>query len=678
MDNFDLSEQRIVQLEQIPVDIRSQIEKGDAAEYALDLSLNRLRSIDQIGIFEHVSQLDLSGNQVENVNGIQTLRRLQSLDLSRNCIASIDLLALLPTLQILKVAENSLTAVDSLQLLPELRVVDLSYNRITQWPPLAGLSLLETLDLSDNMLGAFSSSVSGTIFPSRLRRLSIARNQIDKICGVASIGLHLPVLEFLAFDGNPIVLELARSGGQLERLVAAFFPCLPLSNDGGLTISGQKHEEFATPPHVLNSLKRGILEGNEIILEAFLATGALTPQGNFGEVFPPPLPVERQLSSRHHVQDQPVPENPLTHDNKLEIWKRIQEDRKAQSGSFTPANSDVKREKSVRWGEHSAASTPVDNVRKPALTTADLAVSDHSTHVMSALDVSGLSIMKPSDSMLSASTEPIQNSNGGELETLVKKLTDQVTTMRKYMKIWIKREKMVRDASARKIQRWVRRAQRRIRLRQRLLRSRSRRQDECSFRHCSSTLMPNTNYRHAHVEDTSAQIIQRLARGFIIRRRTIGFKTKHSAACKIQHAWRQNLLERQEILQSQWHLKALPTTQQLNARWHPIVRGMIRCSRDVKQLQQVCVVQDEAISCLWKNRMSSERAESTNSDKNVVRFQLKLHESPERRETLPESYPASVVNEMKTKIDRQSLEIDQLKQQVQALQNSIAGLNLES
>ncbi|KAI9990043.1 hypothetical protein PInf_020353 [Phytophthora infestans] len=259
MDNFDLSEQRIVQLEQIPVDIRSQIEKGDAAEYALDLSLNRLRSVDQIGIFEHVSQ---------------------------------------------------------------------------------------TLDLSDNMLGAFSSSVSGTIFPSRLRRLSIARNQIDKICGVASIGLHLPVLEFLAFDGNPIVLELARSGGQLERLVAAFFPCLPLSNDGGLTISGQKHEEFATPPHVLNSLKRGILEGNEIILEAFLATGALTPQGNFGEVFPPPLPVERQLSNRHHVQDQPVPENPLTHDNKLEIWKRIQEDRKAQSGSFTPANSDVKREKS--------------------------------------------------------------------------------------------------------------------------------------------------------------------------------------------------------------------------------------------------------------------------------------------------------------------------------------------
>lgn len=57
MDSFDLSEQRIVQLEQIPVDIRHQIERGDDAEYALDLSLNRLRSIDEIGAFEHVSQV---------------------------------------------------------------------------------------------------------------------------------------------------------------------------------------------------------------------------------------------------------------------------------------------------------------------------------------------------------------------------------------------------------------------------------------------------------------------------------------------------------------------------------------------------------------------------------------------------------------------------------------------
>ncbi|KAG7396647.1 hypothetical protein PHYBOEH_001980 [Phytophthora boehmeriae] len=192
MDSFDLAEQRIVQLEQIPSDIRVQIERGDGVEYALDLSLNRLRTIDQIGVFEHVCQLDLSGNQLETVNGVQALRRLQSLDLSRNCISSVDLLALVPTLRVVKVAENSLTSIDSLQLLPELRVVDASYNRITKWPTLAGLSLLETLDLSDNMLDAFHPSISSTLFPPQLRRLSIARNQVDKCwSSLRSMGTRL-------------------------------------------------------------------------------------------------------------------------------------------------------------------------------------------------------------------------------------------------------------------------------------------------------------------------------------------------------------------------------------------------------------------------------------------------------------------------------------------------------
>ncbi|KAG3165846.1 hypothetical protein PI126_g4456 [Phytophthora idaei] len=628
MDSFDLSEQRIVQLEQIPDDIRCQIEKGDGAEYALDLSLNRLRSIDHIGVFEYVSQLDLSGNQLESINGIQALRRLQSLDLSRNCIASVDLLALLPALQILKVAENSLTAIDSLQLLPELRVVDASYNRITKWPPLAGLILLETLDLSDNMLGAFSSSVSATLFPSRLRRLSIARNQIDKICGIACLGLQLPVLEFLAFDGNPIVLELARTGGQLERLIAAFFPCLPLSNDGGLTISGRTHEEFATPPHTLNTLKHAILEGNENILEEFLVTGFLTSQENFaeaGEVFPPPPPVERPLLNRHE-NPQTEPDNPLSHDNKLEIWKRIQEDRKTQSSGFTPADSETKREKSVRWGEHAVVSTPLDHdVRKPALTTADLAVP---AQVMPALDVSSLTVMKPLDSTFSASTEPFQNSSppdSTEYEALVKKLTDQVTTMRKYMKIWIKREKMVRDASVRKIQRWIRRVQRRFQLRQRVLRSRSRRQDAYSFRHCSSTLAILRGAAQARLQDASAQIIQSLARGFIIRRRTVRFKQKRISSGQVE------------------------TTQ----------RSIIQSTTS----RQVCAVQDEAISSLWGNQMGREPADKAKIEKNVVRFQLESLDKPERSDISTDSYPASVVNEVKSQIDRQSLEIDQLKQQ---------------
>ncbi|KAE9312356.1 hypothetical protein PF008_g19982 [Phytophthora fragariae] len=463
MDSFDLSEQRIVQLEQIPPEIRRQVETGDGVEYALDLSLNRLRSIDQIGVFEHVSQLDLSGNQLESVNGIQALRHLQSLDLSRNCIATVDLLALLPALQVLKLAENSLTTIDALQLLPELRVVDASYNRVTKWPPLAGLSLLETLDLSDNMLGAFSSSLSATLFPSRLRRLAIARNQIDKLCGVACLGMQLPMLEFFAFDGNPIVLEVARSGGQLERLLATFFPNVPLSNDGGLTMTGRRHDEFATAPHTLHSLKRAILEGREDVLDEFIVTGSVAAQVNSvnggGVLMPPPAPVERPLPSRHQIplndtsddQSQTV-DNSLSHDSKMEIWKRIQDDRKAQfsqSSVSTFTNSAIKRDKSVRWEQHIEQPLPVpplqDDIRKPALTAADLAVPEPSSHAMSALDASSLSVMKSLEAAaFPSSTNPMQSSlpqksPDNALSMKVKTLTDQVVTMRKYMKVWVRR-----------------------------------------------------------------------------------------------------------------------------------------------------------------------------------------------------------------------------------------------
>jgi hypothetical protein len=40
----------------------------------------------------------------------------------------------------------------------------------------------------------------------------------------------------------------------------------------------------------------------------------------------------------------------------------------------------------------------------------------------------------------------------------------------------------------------------------------------------------------------------------------------------------------------------------------------------------------------------------------------------------PEMYPASVVDEMKSRMDQQSLEIDELKLQLQGLQNAVASL----
>ncbi|GMF45129.1 unnamed protein product [Phytophthora fragariaefolia] len=574
-----------------------------------------------------IVQLDLSGNQLENVNGIQALRRLQSLDLSRNCIATLDLLALLPALQVLKVAENSLTAIDALQLLPELRVVDASYNRISKWPPLAGLSLLETLDLSDNMLGAFPPSLSATLFPSRLRRLSIARNGIDKVhhhlvlaemssseltdgyleqlCGVASLGVLLPMLEFFAFDGNPIVREVSRNGGQLERLLAMFFPRLPLSNDGGLTMSGRRHDEFITPLQMVHSLKRAVLEGREEALGEFLVLGSITDRmdsvGVPGTLTPPPPPVELPLPSRHQlaVADagdvQSAIDNSLSHDSKIEIWKRIQEDRKAQfaqSNGLAFTNNALKKDKLVRWEQHNEQPDPVpllDDVRQPALTAADLAAPEPSPQTIPALDASSLSVMRPLETTLPPSViDPMKGSppqNSPDNDALVRKvrtLTEQVVTMRKYMKIWRAWKKMLQD-------------------RKKVLRG------ACSF------------------------------------------------------AGRINASS--------------------NVRWYGLLNEVLRCSRDVRQLQQVCAVQDAAISNLWDNQtgfksnteVKALRAEhleplsSFSSSNNGQRNKDEIDSSPEM-------YSATEVNELKKQLEQQAHEMDILKQQLQTLQNLVASL----
>ncbi|GMF35116.1 unnamed protein product [Phytophthora lilii] len=534
MDSFDLSEQRIVQLEQIPLEIQHQIERGDGNEYGLDLSLNRLRSIDQIG----------------HVNGIQALRRLQTLDLSRNCIATVDLLALLPALQVLKVAENSLTSVDALQLLPELRVVDASYNRITKWPPLAGLSLLE-----------------------------------------------LPMLEFLAFDGNPIVIEIVRSGGQLERMLAAFFPCLPLSNDGGLTMLGRRHDEFTTPPHTLNTLKRAILEGREESLTEFLLTGSLAGQGSpggFGSIFPPPPPVEH-LPLHDTGNEQRAIDNTLSHDNKLEIWKRIQEDRKAQFGEssgFVPSSSSVRREKSVRWDQR--VEQPVD-IRAPALAAADLVTPEPTLQVMPALDASSLSVMKPlNTTILSTPSDPMKGSqaqNNADNEALVKKvkaLTEQV--------------------------------------------------------------------------------------------RMKSFKKKHVAAIRIQRAWRKIVADRFAIFRGdqklfRWNRSTTTGNQEFYFKWRGLLNGVVRCSQDVKQLQQVCAVQDDAINSLWSNQNSNDSM----NKKNIIRFEVANPTFGDQTDAkadglLPEMDSVSEVRNLKQQIDRQSIEIDTLKQQLESLQNVVASL----
>lgn len=91
----------------------------------------------------YYSKLDLSSNKLVSLEGIQALMRLESLNLSRNNLTSVDVLASLPSLRVLSVAENSIVQLDGLRNCQELMALDASYNNVTKWPRLGDMATLE-------------------------------------------------------------------------------------------------------------------------------------------------------------------------------------------------------------------------------------------------------------------------------------------------------------------------------------------------------------------------------------------------------------------------------------------------------------------------------------------------------------------------------------------------------
>lgn len=88
-------------------------------------------------------QLDLSSNKVVSLEGIQALQRLESLNLARNNLTNVDVLASLPSLRVVSVAENSIVQLDGLSKCPELLALDASYNNVTKWPRFEHVTTLE-------------------------------------------------------------------------------------------------------------------------------------------------------------------------------------------------------------------------------------------------------------------------------------------------------------------------------------------------------------------------------------------------------------------------------------------------------------------------------------------------------------------------------------------------------
>ena len=195
----------------------------------LDLSGNRLRSIEDVAGLTALTTLRLADNAIENLAPLAALAKLRTLALDGNAVADLSPLAELTALRALTLDRNIVASLWPLTGLAELEQLSARWNRIADVDPLGYLRALRTLALDGNRvaraapLGALTNLVElsladnlvadvyalGTL--GLLRELNLERNRVRDIAPLAG----LPALKWARFAGNAIAdaEPLASRGG---------------------------------------------------------------------------------------------------------------------------------------------------------------------------------------------------------------------------------------------------------------------------------------------------------------------------------------------------------------------------------------------------------------------------------------------------------------------------------
>lgn len=163
---------------------------------------------------------------------------------------------------------------------------------------------------------------------------------------------------------------------------------------------------------------------------------------------------------------------------------------------------------------------------------------------------------------------------------------------------------MAREAAARRIQKWCRQHQSRRAVAARIAATRQR---WCAK--YSSTL-PQNQIQSSTANDQTP------------------WTSLLTAAIRIQRAWRDFVAYRNAIFgfspARRSKLKTQPHQQQSQQISSRVINAIAHFGADVKQLQQVCVVQEVAMTELWDNMARLRRYLDYRIDKAVVRFQVGL------------------------------------------------------
>ena len=170
----------------------------------LELSGNKLESLDGLECLTHLRNLDANNNLIRNIDGVLDLDGLQWLRLRGNQLVSVDFEGTeLTRLSHLDLSANQLASVSNLHCLPALESVDFGQNELASFEVVQGTTLaqLRCLDVSDNRLQVIDLSP----FPS-LQSLHLDRNNVQSIENLSE-ACHLDTLSVREQRDSPTILQ---------------------------------------------------------------------------------------------------------------------------------------------------------------------------------------------------------------------------------------------------------------------------------------------------------------------------------------------------------------------------------------------------------------------------------------------------------------------------------------
>lgn len=242
-----------------PVRFAAQPNQPLSHIFSLNVSANRLESVEGLSFFPELRNLVLYSNQIQALRDLKDCSRLYDVEMSRNAVESLDGVDALSTLRTLDLSYNRVQDLQPLTKSLLVQKLFLSNNRITAFPSTNSLIFLRQLYLNDNQLTQIPaevrwmpflvdvhlesnklSSIEGLRHCTQLQILKLSFNQFSH--GVADVAVLSACkrMEVFSINDNPM-MRSAATAQDVHRCALQIFPRLREYNNEVVSASARQH-----------------------------------------------------------------------------------------------------------------------------------------------------------------------------------------------------------------------------------------------------------------------------------------------------------------------------------------------------------------------------------------------------------------------------------------------------